>query len=515
MSKSYPPSVALFPSGYRASGVVLDVGSLPSPYGIGDFGPSALSWVDRLREAGQGWWHSIQLSGSADYNRFSSFAANELWISPDWLVEDGLLSPRDCECIAFSGGAIHYDVVVPFKHWLLEKAWKRFNAGTRKDLSASYEKFRKAQGHWLEDYALFRALKAKYRGADYREWPAELVRRSAEAIATARHQLTNQIDQFRFSQFLVSRQTQRLKGYAHANGVRLIGDSPFFISTDSSEAWAHPELFAGDEQCETAIANVMVPFCFSLSGRPGSDHDRRALSRVSHRWCVDRLRALLAHVDVACVSDRELTATRRAEDDATATRDNAHGDGTFIGVGGLLDGRELEHAEGFAFRAAHVPEMRVLRLAFDGCSDNPHLPQNYKSNSAVYTGVYDAINPREWFTGLPDQQQRALRECTNRPLSRVAEVAWELIRMAWSSSASLAMAAFPDLLNLGPDTTGENSHTKGLSRWRCSEAMLSNPAFYWLRELTKTTNRWVEVKNNATPAVHHSPKTQARNEAVM
>ena len=514
MKKSGPASVALFPSGYRASGVVLDVAALPSPYGIGDFGPSALRWVDRLRDAGQGWWHSIQLGGPAEYNWFSSLAVNELLISLDWLIEDGLLSPRDCECIAFSESSIDYDVVVPFKHWLLEKAWKQFNAGMRKDLSPAYEKFRKSQGHWLEDYALFRALKAKYRGDDYREWPAELVRRNPEAIATARHQLTNQIDQFRFSQFLISRQTQRLKEYAHANGVRLIGDSPFCISPDSSDAWANPELFASDEHCETG-AKGLVPFCFSSSDRSAADRDRRARSRVSHRWCVDRLRALLAHVDVACVSVRALAAPRHASDDALATRDyEAHHDGSFIGVGGLLDGRELDHADGFAFRS-HVPETRVLRLAFDGSSDNPHLPQNYKSNSAVYTGANDGISTREWFSALPDQQKQALRECSKGSLDEVAEVAWELIRMAWSSSASLAMVAFPDLLNVGLHPTSQNGRASAPRPWRCSEAMLSAPAFYWLRELTKTTSRSVEVKTIATPAVLRRAKTRARIEAAL
>src|SRR5258705_724662 len=172
---------SLFPKGYRASGVALDVAALPSPYGIGDVGPGALRWLDRLSEAGQSWWHALESCDSA-YQSHSSFAGNTLLISPDWLMEDGLLSPRDCKCVSFQPETIDYDVVVPFKHWLLEKAWTNFNAGTRKELSRSYEQFRKRQEHRLEHYAFFRALKARDRGAHSGHGPADRVRPHPRAL---------------------------------------------------------------------------------------------------------------------------------------------------------------------------------------------------------------------------------------------------------------------------------------------------------------------------------------------
>ena len=161
-SASIPP----FPRGYRASGVLLHVTSLPSAYGIGDLGPAAFNWVDRLNEAGQRWWQALPLGptgyGDSPYQCLSSFAGNELLISPDALIEDGLLQAADCVGHAFSRSVVEYENVVPFKARLLETAWSRFSAGARPDLRPAYEEFCQAHALWLDDYALFRALKAKY-----------------------------------------------------------------------------------------------------------------------------------------------------------------------------------------------------------------------------------------------------------------------------------------------------------------------------------------------------------------
>ncbi len=240
---SLPP----FPPDYRASGVLLHVTSLPSPHGVGDVGAAALAWIDRLHEAGQGWWQALPLGptgyGDSPYQSLSSFAANVLLVSPDWLIEDGLLRVSDCQGRSFSPEAVDYDAVASFKHRLLETAWTNFTASVRPDLRPAYAQFCQEHVHWLEDYALFRALKSRYGGAPYLEWPPELARRVPGALAQARRELASQIDQVRFAQFLLFRQGARLKQHAQARGVRLIGDLPFFVSPDSSDVWANPELF--------------------------------------------------------------------------------------------------------------------------------------------------------------------------------------------------------------------------------------------------------------------------------
>src|SRR5512134_1119586 len=260
-----------FPENYRASGLLLHITSLPSPYGIGDVGPTAVNWIDRLSDAGQSWWQALPLGptgyGDSPYECLSSFAGNELLISPDGLIDDGLLRAADCAGQSFSPTAVEYEKVVPFKVRMLETAWSRFSAGARPDLRPAYEQFCQAHGHWLDDYALFLALKARYHGACYREWPVDLVRRAPAPLGLARRELAGQIELARFAQFLLARQADRLERHAQDRGVRLIGDLPFFVSPDSSDVWASPELFLlGNDQRPTVVAGV-PPDYFSAEGQ--------------------------------------------------------------------------------------------------------------------------------------------------------------------------------------------------------------------------------------------------------
>src|ERR1700683_5341211 len=204
-----------FPPEYRASGLLLHVTSLPSPYGIGDLGSAAFSWIDRLHDAGQKWWQALPLGptgyGNSPYQSLSSFAGNALLISPGSLISDGLIQASDVQS-HFSADAVDYDSVIPFKQRLLETAWANFKAGQRSagNLAPAFDEFCAREEHWLEDYALFRALKAKYRGAYYLEWPAELVQRSPSALVEARRELASQIDQVPFAHFLVFRHAPQL-----------------------------------------------------------------------------------------------------------------------------------------------------------------------------------------------------------------------------------------------------------------------------------------------------------------
>ena len=260
-SLSPPP----FPPAYRTSGLLLHVTSLPSPYGIGDVGPTALSWIDRLAQAGQSWWQMLPLGptgyGNSPYQSLSSFAGNGLLISPDWLIEDDLLRASDCEAYSFPQERVDYNAVIPFKQGLFEKAWTNFNAGARADLRPAYEQFRKHQAQWLEDYALFRALKVRFGGAHYLEWPAELVQRQTEALGRARRELTDQMDQVCFVQFLLFRQGERLKTYAHSKGLSLTR-RPAFL-------------------CFARLERRL--------GSPGVVSAGRAAPAARRRWCASRL----------------------------------------------------------------------------------------------------------------------------------------------------------------------------------------------------------------------------------
>ena len=498
----------LFPPGYRACGLLLPLTSLPSPYGIGDLGAGAFAWIDCLRNAGQTWWQSLPLGptgyGNSPYQSLSSFVGSGLLISPDLLVEDGLLRADDCRG-AFSPTMIDYDVVIPFKHRLLETIWTRFRAGARRDLMPAYEQFCHSRANWLEDYALFRALKARFQGACYLDWPADLVQRVPTALERARRDLANEIDQVRLAQFLLFRQGNRLKEYARAQGVRLIGDLPFFVSPDSSDVWANPEFFLLDEHRRPRFVAGVPPDYFSAQGQLWGNpvYDWQALGRTGYAWWIDRIRAVLAHVDVIRLDHfRAFAAAWHVPSwaptaqtgewvpgpgaDLFAAIESELGNLPFIAEDlGLITSDVSALRDRF-----HIPGTRVLQFAFDGSRDNIHLPDNYAVNTVVYTGTHDNATTREWFQTLTARQQRTVWDRLGLRNGEDRDAAPELIRLAWSSRAALAIAPLQDLLNLGPEgRMNIPGRAEGNWRWRTTRQVLSASSFQWLNDLTKIANR--------------------------
>ena len=503
-----PAGIPPFPPEYRASGLLLHVTSLPSPYGIGDLGPSAFSWVNRLHETGQKWWQALPLGptgyGDSPYQPMSSFAGNALLISPASLVSDELVSAKDCES-RFPSDVVDYNAVVPFKIQLLETAWKHFKARRRKDLRPEYDEFCTQQGHWLEDYALFRALKAKYNNAYYLDWPEELVQRSPRALDSARRELADQIDQVRFAQFLLFRQADQLKAYAHSKGVRLIGDLPFFVSPDSSDVWSNPELFLLDEHRRPRFVAGVPPDYFSAQGQLWGNpvYNWDALRATGYRWSIDRVRSLLAHVDAIRLDHfRGFAAAWHVPASAPTAQSGQWAPGP--GAHFLEAVRnELGHLQFIvedlgiitpdvqAVRdQCRLPGTRVLQFAFDGHTDNPYLPNNFVQNTVAYTGTHDNAPTREWYTELPDYQRQNFWGYLGRAPGKESEAAPALMSLAWSSIAALAIAPLQDLLNLGEQSRmNVPGRANGNWRWRAPEGMLADRAFDWLRQLTGASKR--------------------------
>jgi len=521
MNDDSRPNLPPFPSSYRGSGLLLHVTSLPSPYGIGDVGPAAIALIDQLHEAGQSWWQALPLGptgyGNSPYQALSSFAGNGLLISPDWLIEDGLLDHGGCAAPSFSVPNIDYDSVIPFKHRLLEKAWRNFTKARPGELRGAFEQFCHEQAHWLEDYALFRALKIHHNSAYYLEWPTELVQRVPKALAQARRELANQVDQVRFAQFLLFRQGARLEKHARAKDVRLIGDLPFFVSPDSSDVWANPDLFLLDDQRRPQFLAGVPPDYFSaqgqLWGNPVYNWDR--LRETGYRWCIDRLRALLAHVDVIRLDHFRAFAAAWHVPVGSPTAQSGQwvpGPGAdFFNtvekeLGGLpfiAEDLGLITADVHALRDQfQIPGTRVLQFAFDGNSDNPYLPHNYASNAVVYTGTHDNPTSRGWYEELPPYQRQNLWSYVNSPQHDSREVAWDLMRLAWSSPAALAIAPLQDLLNLGAEARmNVPGRAEGNWSWRSTEELLSVADFHLLQDLTSSSNRLPMVPKPAIEMV--------------
>jgi len=504
-----PVKVPPFPSEYRASGLLLHVTSLPSPYGIGDLGPAAFRWIDRLHEAGQSWWQALPLGptgyGDSPYQPLSSFAGSGLLVSPAGLIEEGLLQASDCEGQPFSASVVDYNRVISFKHRLLDKIWTYFNDAAPAQVRSAFEEFRVSQKHWLEDYALFRALKARYKGAHYLEWPSELVQRKSAALTQARRELSTRIDQICLAQFALFRQWARLKSYAHARGVRLIGDLPFFVSSDSSDVWMNPELFLLDEHSRPRFVAGVPPDYFSATGQLWGNpvYDWEALRRTGYRWWIDRIRAVLAQVDVIRLDHfRAFCAAWHVPAGAlTAQRGQwVPGPGAefFRAVEGELGGLPFiaedlgvitPDVSGLRDRF-EMPGTKVLQFAFDGSRDNQHLPDHFPSNAVVYTGTHDNNTSRGWYEALPEYQRQQFWQYLKRPTGDSSEAAPGLMHLAWSSPAALAMAPLQDLLSLGAEARMNTpGRPDGNWRWRCTEEMLSSPAFERVRSLTDKSSR--------------------------
>jgi len=501
-----------FPREYRASGILLHATSLPSRYGIGDLGPSAYEWIDRLHEAGQSWWQALPLGptgyGNSPYQLLSSFAGNDLLISPDSLISDGLLGAKDWE-LRFPEDTTDYECVVNVKHRIIRTAWRNFVKGERKDLRPEYEEYCATEGVWLDNYALFRTLKDKYYGSHYLVWPEQLVRREEPALEAARHELADEIDQVRFGQFLLQRQAEQLKEYAHSKGIGLIGDLPFFVSPDSSDVWANPELFLLDDRLRPRFLAGVPPDYFSsqgqLWGNPVYNWD--ALRSTGFRWYIDRLRSLLTHVDLVRMDHFRgfAAAWHVPAGEKTAQVGKwiaGPGESLFNALRAEL-GRLPFIAEDLGIITPDVvalrdqfqiPGTRVLQFAFDGHPDNPYLPENFGPNTVVYTGTHDNSTTRQWYEELDQvQRSRVWNELKHAPAG-TSEAVSDLIRLAWSSVAGLAIAPLQDILHLGGESRmNVPGRAEGNWRWRYSGDLRYIEAFDWLRELTEDSSRAVRA----------------------
>ena len=502
-------SDCVFPIGSRSAGLLIHLSSLPSPWGIGDLGLPALEWIDRLATAGLGWWQFLPLGppgrGNSPYEPFSTVALNEVLISPEWMVEDGLLQPDDVAGPATTEAAVDYEAVTAFKFQLLERARGNFQAAPHAKLRHDFADFCESQACWLEDYALFRALGRRYGSTQFHHWPAELKRRERAALASVGQEVADVVDLFRFAQFLAHRQTQRLRDYARQKGVRLIGDVPFFVSPDSADVWAHPELFLLDADGTPLFIAGVPPDYFSAEGQLWGDPLYRWETHRStgYEWWIERIRSLLSRVDVVRLDHfrgfaaawhipARSTTAKRGEwrpgpgADFLAAAQSQLGPLPVIAEDlGLITPDVLALRDQF-----HFPGMSVLQFAFDGDPKNPFLPQNYSTSMVVYTGTHDNNTARGWFESLPESERQLVRSYFEGSASDTKEVAWELIRLAWESPAVLAVAPLQDLLDLGGEARMNwPGRSIGNWRWRATREQMQSTAFDRLRDLTERTGR--------------------------
>jgi 4-alpha-glucanotransferase len=382
-----------------------------------------------------------------------------------------------------------------------------FESRADRDLRTAFDLFCEQQSHWLDDYALFCALKAKFGAVHYLEWPPEYVARQPSSLAIARKELAGALNEIRLAQFLLLRQGEKLKNYAHARGIRLIGDLPFFVSPDSSDVWARPEIFQLGDDFRPRFVGGVPPDYFSddgqLWGNPVYDWD--ALRQSGYRWWIDRARALLSHVDLIRLDHFRGFAGAWHVPAGAGTARAGH---WVAGPGAEFFSTLLRELGTLPFIAEdlgiitpdvaslrdefHIPGTKVLQFAFDGDPANPYLPHNYPTNCVAYTGTHDNNTTRGWFDALPPDQRQKIWNHLKQSATAGDEAVRSLLRLAWSSNAALVLAPFQDILGLGAEARmNVPGRAEGNWHWRATEEMLSSVKFEWLRNLTIATRRVV------------------------
>ncbi len=491
----------------RASGILLHLTSLPGPYGIGDLGPAARRFVDFLHQAGCSVWQVLPLGptgfGDSPYATFSAFAGNPYLVSPDDLMVEGLLTQADLSPRPdFPAHRVDYGAVIPYKLSLLDRAYQRLRQRARPDLQAALAAFRQAEAAWLEDFALFMALKEAHHGAPWSAWPEPLRRRDPAALAQARRDLAEAIEKQVFRQFLFFRQWQGLREYAHARQVYLLGDVPIFVAYDSADVWAHPELFFLDEQGRPTVVAGVPPDYFSPTGqRWGNPLYRWEVHRQSgYAWWLARLRMALRTVDLIRLDHFRGFAGYwevPAEEPTAVNGRWRPGPGedffrtVFRELGEVpLIAEDLGEItpDVIALRQAFdLPGMKVLVFAFDSGPDNPFLPHHYTPNAVVYTGTHDNDTVVGWWQRAAEDE----RDFCRRYLATDGhDIAWDLIRAAWASVAVVAMAPMQDLLRL--DNTARMNYPgrpSGNWAWRMAPNALGDHLRHALGELNALYSR--------------------------
>ena len=501
----------------RASGILLHPTSLPGSAGSGDLGAAAYRFIDFLASAGQTLWQIMPLGpvgmGNSPYAARSAFAGSPLLVALDqpvgrgWLAEDSSAGSS-----AVGAGAptspperVDYEQATAYKKMGLARAFQRFKANPDAGARAELDAFREQQRYWIDDFALFMALKEVSGDSAWFQWEEGLVRRRPEALARARRDLAEAIDRQVFIQYLFFQQWGALKRYANERGVRIVGDIPIFVAHDSADVWVHQEVFHLDEGGQATVVAGVPPDIFSTTGQrwgnPLYRWDR--LAEAGYEWWIQRFRGTLQLVDVI-----RLDHFRGFESywEVPGEHETAQHGQWVPGPGAALFEAveaELGHVpmivEDLGLITPEVamlrdrlgyPGMKVLQFAFADDATNPYLPHNHVQECVVYTGTHDNDTTFGWYQSASDREKHHVRCYLGISGD---DVAWDFIRCALASVADTAIVPLQDVLSLGSEARmnfpGSAEHNWA---WRYREDQLRPEHAERLREQTGLYGRLPE-----------------------
>lgn len=498
----------------RASGILLHPTSLPGEYGIGDLGDEAVKFIEFLAAGGQRLWQVLPLGptgyGDSPYQCFSAFAGNTLLISPARLVQTALLSNSDLALHpSFAQERVQYGPAYEFKRALLKKAYDNFQSSGAAALRQGFAEFSARAASWLDDYALFRALKEAHDGRAWHTWEAGLARCEKSALAAARTKLADEINAQKFYQYLFFRQWGEIKSACRERGISVIGDMPIFVAHDSADVWTHQRLFKLEEDGRPRVVAGVPPDYFSKTGQLWGNpiYDWEQLRAGGFRWWIERMRAMLEMFDIVRLDHfRGFAAAWEVPGgDPTAEHGRwvtAPGRELFAALKGALgelpviaedlgeitpDVEALRDEFGF-------PGMRVLQFAFGGDAHSTHLPHNYIKKAVAYTGTHDNDTARGWFdaltAGTEEHHRRTREHCLKYLGSDGKEIHLDMLRAALSSVAGVAIMPMQDVLGLGSVGRMNLPATKdGNWSWRLAAGALTVKLADGLREMCELYGR--------------------------
>ena len=494
----------------RESGILMSITSLPSKYGIGCFSKSAYDFVDWLVEAEQSYWQILPLGqtsyGDSPYQSFSTFAGNPYFISLEALIEEGVLTEEECEAADFGDDmrAVDYAKIYENRYPLLHKAYERSKAAE----NPKFIQFQEENAWWLDDYALFMAVKKAMQNVSWDQWPEDIRKRYGYSMDYYREKLYFDIEFYKYLQFKFMEQWTALKSYANERGIRIIGDIPIYVAFDSADTWANPGLFQLDEEnLPVAIAGC-PPDGFAPDGQVwGNPLYRWEYHRsTGYAWWMSRLYYSFRLYDVVRIDHFRGFDEYYSIPYGDTTARNGHwekgpgidlfnamkwnlGDKEVIAedLGYVTDSvRQLVNDSGF-------PGMKVLEFAFDSRdtgSASDYLPHNYPVNSVAYTGTHDNETLAGWYAGIPENERAMVRRYLNDYCTPDEEMPWQMIYRAMSSVARICIIPMQDYLLLGNDCRMNQPSTLGKNwKWRVKEEELSQELKEKILEVTSLYGR--------------------------
>lgn len=489
----------------RQSGVLLAISSLPSRYGIGCFSKEAYEFVDFLEQAGQKLWQILPIGptgyGDSPYQSFSSFAGNPYFIDLETLIAEGYLTEADCDACDFGSNEeyVDYEKIYKARFKVLKKAFRNRNDRD----SQEYKDFVEANAYWLDDYALYMAVKNSFDGKSWITWDEDIRLRKPEAVKAYTEKYGEEIGFYKFQQFLFAKQWTALKAYANRKKIKIVGDIPIYVAFDSADTWSHPELFQLDENCTPIGVAGCPPDAFSATGQLWGNPLYRwdYHKETGYRWWIQRIAYCYQLYDIVRIDHFRGFDEYYFIPYGDLTAEFGHweqgpGYDIFRALKAEL-GNIKVIAEDLGFLTPSViklvkktryPGMKILQFAFDSREESDYLPHNYPTNCVVYTGTHDNDTTLGWYRSLNRRDKAFAKRYLN--IKSDKDVQWVFIRSALSSVADTAVIPMQDYLGLGAEARMNVPSTLGTNwKWRMKKGACTPELAKQIREVVKLYGR--------------------------